>query len=107
MILIFLFCSYGNFKIMLYQLPNGKVIYLTIEDYLDLTDEDIQAIIASGYGEQPTNPFFGSVINSPSKKTTEEDYYNNDGLDYEPEDDDTDTDGPIDLDSLPDQDLKN
>ena len=31
---------------MLYQLPNGKVIHLTVEQYLDLTDLDIQHLIA-------------------------------------------------------------
>jgi hypothetical protein len=31
---------------MLYNLPNGKTIYLTIEQYLNLTDEDIQYLIS-------------------------------------------------------------
>ena len=38
--------------IMLYQLPNGKVVFLTIEEYLDLTDEDIQYLMALDFGEQ-------------------------------------------------------
>lgn len=36
---------------MLYNLPNGKTIYLTIEQYLSLTDQDIQELIALNYGE--------------------------------------------------------
>jgi len=91
---------------MLYQLPNGKVVYLSVEQYLDLTDEDIQAIVATGYGEQPTNPFYGSVINSPRSAQSyedDDDFYNKDGLDYDSDSEETNTEGPIDLDSLPDQ----
>jgi hypothetical protein len=90
---------------MLYQLPNGRVVYLSTEQYLDLTDEDIQALVATGSGEQPTNPFFGSVINSPRATSSkdDDDFYNKDGLDYDPDDEETDTQGPIDLDSLPDE----
>ena len=36
---------------MLYQLPNGKIIFLTIEQFLDLTDEDIQYMISVDFGE--------------------------------------------------------
>ncbi len=36
---------------MNYQLPNGKVIYISIEEYLALTDADIQYLIALDYGE--------------------------------------------------------
>ena len=88
---------------MLYQLPNGRTVYLSIEQYLDLTDEDIQALVATGSGEQPINPFFGSVLGSPpsSSKSDDDDFYNRDGLDYDPDDEETKTEGPIDLDSLP------
>lgn len=89
---------------MLYQLPNGRVVYLSIEIYLDLTDEDIQALVATGYGEQPSNPFFGSVINSP-RSTSSDDYYDRDGLDYDSDNDESGYDEPIDLDSLPDQNI--
>lgn len=36
---------------MLYQLPNGKTIFLTIEEFLRMTDEDIQYYMAMDYGE--------------------------------------------------------
>jgi hypothetical protein len=49
---------------MNYQLPNGKTIYLTIEEYLNLTDEDIQYLVSLDLGESVLNPFKGSVINS-------------------------------------------
>lgn len=35
---------------MLYQLPNGKIINLTIDQFLSMTDEDINDFIASNFG---------------------------------------------------------
>lgn len=35
----------------------GKTIQLRIEDYLDMTDEEWQEIIASGHGEVINDPF--------------------------------------------------
>lgn len=47
---------------MYFQLPNGKVIILSIEEYLCLTDEDIQTLIALNYGDYPTSHWYGSCI---------------------------------------------
>lgn len=52
---------------MLYQLPNGKCVYLTIEEYLNLTHEDIQFLMAGDYGDHIVNPFKGSAIDTKSK----------------------------------------
>jgi hypothetical protein len=52
---------------MLYQLPNGKVIQLTIEEYLALTDLDIQYLMSLDYGEHITDPFLGSAVEKNSK----------------------------------------
>lgn len=52
---------------MLYQLPNGKVIHISIEEYLDLTDEDIQYLMSLDYGEHITDPFSGSALRKNSK----------------------------------------
>lgn len=49
---------------MQYQLPNGKVINLSIEEYLSLTDEDVQFLIAYNYGDTIIDPFLGSTIYS-------------------------------------------
>jgi|688.fasta_scaffold14722_19 hypothetical protein len=49
---------------MLYQLPNGKVIEISTEQYLELTDEELEYLIAYNYGEILENPWFGSVLNS-------------------------------------------
>lgn len=49
---------------MFYQLSSGRVIEITIEQYFELTDEEIQYLIAYNYGEHQENPFFGSIISS-------------------------------------------
>ena len=44
---------------MLYQLPNGKVMRISLEEYLSLSDEELQASIHKGYGEEPAyNSYF-------------------------------------------------
>ena len=55
--------------VMIYQLPNGKVIHISIEEYLNLTHEDIQYLMAGDYGDHIINPFKYSVIDKP--KSTE------------------------------------
>jgi len=55
---------------MYYQLPNGKTIYLTIEEYLNLTDADIQYLVSLNVGESVLNPFKGSVVNKSGKDKT-------------------------------------
>jgi len=56
---------------MIYQLPNGKIIHLSIEEYLSLTEEDIQYLISLDYGEHIRDPFSGSAV----KKNSKEKYY--------------------------------
>jgi len=88
---------------MFYNLPNGKVVYLSIEEYLDLTDLDIQYLMSLDYGEHVVNPFTGSAIDN----NTKEKYYDFDYLaeegdvndiisDDEPFDDIIDLSGPLD-----------
>jgi len=36
---------------MVYQLPNGKVIFISIEEFLELTEYDIQYLMAVDAGE--------------------------------------------------------
>ena len=66
---------------MLYQLPNGKVIFITIEQYLELTDEDIQYMMSVDYGEYALNPFTDSAV----VENTKEQYYDFDYLPYDDE----------------------
>lgn len=53
---------------MLYQLPNGKVIHLTIEEFLDLTDEDIQYLMSIDFGEHIRDPFTGSAVDKNTRE---------------------------------------
>lgn len=52
----------------MYQLPNGKVIHLTIEEYLELTDEDIQYLMSKDFGDHVANPFTQSAVSKNSKE---------------------------------------
>ena len=67
-------------SIMQYQLPNGKVVHLSIEEYLDLTDEDIQYLMSIDYGEHIRDPFSGSAV----ENNTKEKYYD---FEFLPQDD--------------------
>lgn len=87
-----------------YQLPNGKVIYLTIDQYLDLSNEDIQYFMSQDAGEHALNPFTNSAI----VENTKEKYYDFDYLaddesddniisEDDPFDDIIDLTGPLDM----------
>ena len=45
-----------------YQLPSGKVINITVEEFLNLTDLDIQNLTASGLGVYANSPWYNSAI---------------------------------------------
>lgn len=68
----------------MYQLPNGKVIHLTVEEYLDLTDNDMQYLMSVNAGEYTNSPFTGSVIRN-RKKQEEEETEEDSSIDYFPE----------------------
>ncbi len=58
---------------LIYQLPSGKVIMLTLEQYLDLTDEDIAFLENSNLGDTVNSPWFGSSIGTVNyNKTSQE-----------------------------------
>ena len=60
---------------MLYQLPNGKVIYLTVEQFLELTDQDIQYMMSIDFGDHIVNPFTDSaIIKNKKEKIYDFDY---------------------------------
>lgn len=58
---------------MLYQLPNGKVINLTLDQYLNLTDEDIQYLVGLDYGSVIHSPWTESAVINNKKQVEEED----------------------------------
>lgn len=44
---------------MILQLPNGKVIEITLEQYLEMSDSQVQDLVglSSGYTKEVNNPF--------------------------------------------------
>lgn len=52
----------------MYNLPNGKTVYLTIDQLLGLTKEDEQYLMSINYGEHIHSPWFGSAIKTPGKE---------------------------------------
>lgn len=71
---------------MIYQLPNGRVIHLTIDQYLDLTDEDIQYMMSANVGDHVNSPWYGSAISKKKKKDPEEDV--DKSMDFQDDDED-------------------
>lgn len=90
---------------MIYQLPNGKVINISIEQYLDMTDQDIQYLMSVNGGDYAANPFTDSaVVNNAKEKCYDFDYLPNDEEDVdniisddEPFDDIIDLNNPLDI----------
>jgi hypothetical protein len=84
---------------MLYQLPNGKVISITIEQYLELTDLDIQYLMSIDYGNYILDPFSGSAVEKSNNKTYDFDLLTDDDIDtyQDRASDDTPFDDIIDL----------
>ena len=86
-------------EIMLYQLPNGKVLFLSVEEYLSMSDEELDQLASSGYGEYISpNINFSSKGGKANNKESNVDP--SIGLDYTPDNDETDTTGPIDLNNI-------
>ncbi len=55
---------------MIYQLPNGRIIELSVEQYLDLTDSDIKDLngLSSSYSLECNNPFYNLFAGSKVEK---------------------------------------
>jgi hypothetical protein len=54
---------------MFYQLPNGRVIEISTEQYLEMSDEELEYLIAYNYGDVVENPWHGSVLNKQERDT--------------------------------------
>lgn len=50
---------------MLYQLPNGRTIEMSVEQYLDMHDDDFAYLIAHNFGDELEDPWFGSILTKP------------------------------------------
>lgn len=82
---------------MIYQLPNGKVIYVSVEEFLSLTDDELSIIVNNSPGEHVSQEMF---YGSHSFKVEHEDFYEID-LDFECDSDIPPTDIVIDLNNIP------
>ena len=51
---------------MLYQLPSGKVMEMSVEQYLDMSDDQLDRLIARNQGDVLEDPWHGSML---SKRT--------------------------------------
>lgn len=63
---------------MIYQLPSGKAIELSLEQYLDMSDSDLDNLNTYYTGESIEDPWFGSVLTRQGQKDplgSEEDYF--------------------------------
>jgi len=81
---------------MLYQLANGRVINLSIEEYLSLSDNDIQDLNGMNIGDYPTSHWHDSVIRNEKKTVIKKEIT----LDYELDSDEVSPSVTISLDSL-------
>jgi hypothetical protein len=92
---------------MIYQLPNGKCIEMSIEQFLKMTDEELKNLVAYNHGEEFNDPFMHSVLRyGPAREEIEEELEDDfseeiveDLLDVAPEDKIFDDDY-IDYDNL-------
>lgn len=57
---------------MLYQLPNGKVVEISTEQYLEMSDEDFEYLIAYNYGDVVEDPWFGSSLSKQDNSRKED-----------------------------------
>lgn len=100
---------------MNYQLPNGRVIYVSIEEYLSFTDTEFHIAAFSNFGDEPSfNSFSKSRrVNTPDvSKNLEDDsddeYYEeeiieDDSIDFDYDSDEFYTDKPFDINNIPDE----
>jgi|TARA_R100001443_G_C3363338_1_gene179508 hypothetical protein len=59
---------------MIYQLPNGRIIEMSLETYLDLDDDEIRELNGLGkeFTSDITNPFHKSTLQSNRTEKPEE-----------------------------------
>jgi hypothetical protein len=57
---------------MIYQLPNGKSIEMSIDQFLKMTDQDLKNLVAFNHGEEFNDPFIHSVLRHGSVSVREE-----------------------------------
>ena len=63
---------------MIYQLPNGRIIEMSLEQYLEMDDMEIRDLNGLGkeYTSDITNPFYKSVVHSNKREKQEKEVWN-------------------------------
>jgi len=67
---------------MLYQLPNGRVIEMSLEQYLSLNDQELRDLngLSNEFSSEVTNPFHKSSLKDISKGKIEKSPANTDDI---------------------------
>jgi len=52
---------------MIYQLPNGRIVEMSVEQYLDLDDQDVSELVGllPAFTSEVSNPFFKKFTAKP------------------------------------------
>lgn len=81
---------------MLYQLPNGKIIHITIEEFLSLSDSDLQDLNGMNVGDYPTSHWHDSAIKKEKTINRKQEI----SLDYDQDSDEVSVSITISINSL-------
>jgi len=86
---------------MIYQLPNGKIVFISVEQYLDLSDDDINYLCnpANNHGNYPGSLWTGSTISKKTRSENPEDI--DTGIDYTEDDPDKSHGDNLGIEELP------
>lgn len=68
---------------MLINLPNGKTVDMSFEDYMRAGPGDYQYLMSQSYGYEIEDPFFGSALRDKAKKAEEPEDEDDDEVDEE------------------------
>lgn len=82
---------------IVYQLPSGKIVYLSVEQFLRLSDNDVKQLEDSNIGSSGNNPFRKLPGDSSKDKFVEDlKEEHDDSIDFTDLDND-DPDEPFDM----------
>ena len=85
---------------MIYQLKDGRVINISIEEFLRMDDALEQSYIASNTGYSVRSPFHQSVIGEIEEIEEDDD---DSGIDFIPDTEDMISEQPFDINNIPDE----
>ena len=60
---------------MLFTLPNGKTINITVNQFLEMSDEDIQYLVSINYGGFANSPWAESSVMKKKKSSIMKEEY--------------------------------